>query len=212
MHRPVVITGRRVLKLSICVSLLFFRIHSSFFFQSQLGCNKQRLIFFSLLINDLIWFSNFKILFLKGLFFPWCQNFLMMKSPFTNSNISRAEVPCGAQAVFLPWPCLEKDRVWSYSEGGEALQESSLSKEESERRKFLVVAFFFLTLLNFTIRGRYLPPFPRSPSLGKDWAAGREKAWASLINCCFCRREWGRDTKDAIAGIFLLQKFQNLNT
>ena len=41
----------------------------------------------------------------------------------------------------------------SYSEGGEALQEASLGKEESQRRKFLVVAFF-LTFLNFTIRGR----------------------------------------------------------
>ena len=100
----------------------------------------------------------------------------------------------------------------SYSEGGEALQESSLSREESQRRKFLVVALF-LTLLNFTIRGRYLPPFPRSTSLGKDWAAGREKAWASLNNCCFCWREWGRDTKRCHCRYFSfteISKFEHL--
>ena len=45
VHGPVVIIGRCVLKLSVCVSLLFFGIHSSFF-QSQLGYSKQTFIFF----------------------------------------------------------------------------------------------------------------------------------------------------------------------
>lgn len=51
-----------------------------------------------------------------------------------------------------------------------------LAKRKAKEGSFFV-AFFIL--LNFTIRGRYLPPFPRSISLGKRLQGGEVRA--SLI-------------------------------
>ena len=165
----------------------------------------------------MIWFDLviLKFCFWKVYFFPDA------KTSWWYNLLSPTQISQGLKCLVGHRQSFSHDRAWKKTVFGltqrveRPCRNPVLTKRKAKEGRFwwLLFFFFFLTLLNVTIRGRYLTPFPRSTSLGKDWAAGREKAWASLINCCFCWREWGRDTKRCHCRYFSfteISKFEHL--